>query len=306
MLACLFRSHFNFKTGSRSFILSTLCPPGMSTRPRLDDPAALVALLDQLSASPAVRTALSNKGFASLGSLAFAVSDMSDADEIRLFLRSTLSLADTDDAALVSADSACIRRLLFEASSAAPPKPALGTAALPPAPTTSSSSTKLAVPDLLHLRKNFLAKYPGELLTPELAPSVDFLSLLKNHHESQQSLWVPWRLRTSESDATRWEEARRPRNDRQLLRSLLDADAEPASASISLNMQGPPDPVLRRSLSLFATALAMLDYVHLATIKKFNDRFLHLALTPPMDSSLRGPSLQEIVLADRSCLGLCV
>ena len=300
MLACLFRSHFNFKTGSRSFILSTLCPPGMSTRPRLDDPAALVALLDQLSASPAARTALSNKGFASLGSLAFAVSDMSDADEIRLFLRSTLSLADTDDAALVSADSACIRRLLFEASSAAPPKPALGTAALPPAPTTSSSSTKLAVPDLLHLRKNFLAKYPGELLTPELAPSVDFLSLLKNHHESQQSLWVPWRLRTSESDATRWEEARRPRNDRQLLRSLLDADAEPASASICLNMQGPPDPVLRRSLSLFATALAMLDYVHLATVKKFNDRFLHLALTPPMDSSLRGPSLQEIVLADRS------
>ena len=66
----------------------------MSTRPRLDDPAALVALLDQLSASPAVRTALSNKGFASLGSLAFAVSDMSDADEVRLFLRSTLSLAD--------------------------------------------------------------------------------------------------------------------------------------------------------------------------------------------------------------------
>ncbi|OLP89543.1 hypothetical protein AK812_SmicGene28994 [Symbiodinium microadriaticum] len=252
----------------------------MSVRPRLDDPAALVALLDQLSASPAVRTALSNKGFASLGSLAFAVSDMSDADEVRLFLRSTL--------------------LLFEASSAAPSKPALGAAALPPAPAASASSTKIAVPNLLHLRKNFLAKYPGELLTPDSAPSVDFLSLLKNHHDSQQSLWVPWRLRTSESDATRWEEARRPRNDRQLLRSLLDADAEPASASINLNMQGPPDPVLRRSLSLFATALAMLDFVHLATVKKFNDRFLHLSLTPPMDSSLRGPSLQEIVLADRS------
>ncbi|CAE7452587.1 unnamed protein product, partial [Symbiodinium necroappetens] len=252
----------------------------MSVRPRLDDPAALVALLDQLSASPAVRTALSNKGFASLGSLAFAVSDLSDADEVRLFLRSTL--------------------LLFEASSAAPPKPALGTPALPPAPPASASASKIAVPDLLHLRKTFLAKYPGELLTPDSAPSVDFLSLLKNHHDSQQSLWVPWRLRTSESDATRWEEARRPRNDRQLLRSLLDADAEPASASINLNMQGPPDPVLRRSLSLFATALAMLDLVHLATIKKFNDRFLHLSLTPPMDASLRGPSLQEIVLADRS------
>ena len=187
---------FAFKPGSRPCTPATSCPPGMSVRPRLDDPAALVALLDQLSASPAVRTALSNKGFASLGSLAFAVSDMSDADEVRLFLRSTLSLADTDDAALVSADSACIRRLLFEASSAAP--------------TASASSTKIAVPDLLHLRKNFLAKYPGELLTPDSAPSVDLLSLLKNHHDSQQSLWVPWRLRTSESDATRWEEARRP------------------------------------------------------------------------------------------------
>ena len=46
--------------------------PGMSVRPRLDDPAALTAMLDQLSASPAVRSALSAKGFASLGSLAFA------------------------------------------------------------------------------------------------------------------------------------------------------------------------------------------------------------------------------------------
>ncbi|CAE7362903.1 unnamed protein product, partial [Symbiodinium microadriaticum] len=250
----------------------------MSVRPRLDDPAALVALLDQLAASPAVRSALSAKGFASLGSLAFAVSNCSDADEVRLF----------------------IRRLLFEASSAAPPKPGLGSGAPSPAPTLSASSAKIAVPDYLHLRKSFLAKYPGELLTPDSAPSVDFLSLLKNHHDSQQPLWIPWRQRTSESDATRWEEARRPRNDRQLLRSLLDADAEPSSASVSLNMQGPPDPVLRRSLSLFATALAMLDYVHLATIKKFNDRFLHLSLTPPMDTSLRGPSLQEIVLADRS------
>ena len=158
--------------------------PGMSVRPRLDDPAALVAMLDQLSPSPTVRSALSAKGFASLGSLAFAVSDFSDADEVRLFVRSTLSLSDTDDAALVSADSSCLRRLLFEASSAAPPKPALGSGAPSPAPSPSASSAKIAVPDLLHLRKSFLAKYPGELLTPDSAPSLDFLSLLKNHHDS--------------------------------------------------------------------------------------------------------------------------
>ena len=91
---------------------------GTFTSPATPVPATSGRAMPARPASPAVRAALSNKGFASLGSLAFAVSDMSDADEVRLFLRSTLSLPDTDDASLVSADSACVRRLLFEASSA--------------------------------------------------------------------------------------------------------------------------------------------------------------------------------------------
>ena len=67
-----------------------------------------------------------------------------------------------------------------------------------------------------------------------------------------------------------------------------------------VNMQGPAEPVVRRALHLFATALAMLDLVHLATIKKFNQRFLDLALHPPIDPTLRPPSLQEILQADRA------
>ena len=271
----------------------------MAARPRLDDPSALQALLDQLDASQAVRSALTAKGFLSLGSLAFAVADLSDGDQVKLFVQTTLGHPDGDVQAQVSSDAACIRRLLMEAQLASPLRVASGSAP-PVLPPPSGSPSKIAAPDLLHLRKTFLAKYPGELLTPETTPSLDFLSLLKSHHDTSQSIWVPWRLRTCESDALRWEETRRPRNDRHLLRVLLDSDAEPATASVNLNMQGPPDPILRRSLSLFATALAMLDFVHLATIKRFHDRFLHLALTPPMDQSLRPPSLQEIVHADRT------
>ena len=42
------------------------CPLLMAIRPRLDDPAALTALLDQLGAPAAVRSALAAKGFSSL------------------------------------------------------------------------------------------------------------------------------------------------------------------------------------------------------------------------------------------------
>ena len=53
-------------------------------------------------------------------------------------------------------------------------------------------------------------------------------------------------------------------------------------------------------MSVFATALAMLDKVHLLVIKRFNDKFLSFALAVPSDGSLRGPSLQEILSADRA------
>ena len=63
---------------------------------------------------------------------------------------------------------------------------------------------------------------------------------------------------------------------------------------------GLAEPTVRRALSVFATALAMLQIVHLLVIRRFNDKFLHHALSVPSDASLRGPSLQEILAADRS------
>ena len=59
---------------------------------------------------------------------------------------------------------------------------------------------------------------------------------------------------------------------------------------------GPVEPMVRKALSVFA----MLDKVHLLVIKRFNDKFLSFALAVPSDSSLRGPSLQEILSADRA------
>ncbi|CAE7613679.1 unnamed protein product [Symbiodinium sp. CCMP2592] len=264
----------------------------MAARPRLDDAAALTALLEQLAASAAVRSALAAKGYSSLSSLAYALADPSDPDEVKVFICTLLGLSDdTAAAGLVSADAACVRRLLSEAALAAPPRvtPGLSTLGLPLQPT-----------DFTHLKKDFVAKYPGELLTPSSTPSLEFLSLLKQHSDSAASLWVPWRLRTCLADAARWEETRKPRNDRSFIRQLLDDVPEPPGPTVPVNMQGHPEPVLRRALSLLATALAMLDLVHLATIKQFHEKFLSLALAAPLDQALRSPTLQEILHADRA------
>ena len=62
-----------------------------------------------------------------------------------------------------------------------------------------------------------MSRYPSELLSPESTPSLDFLSSLKSAHSAGLPVWVPWRLRTSESDVLAWNDARPPRNDRQLV-----------------------------------------------------------------------------------------
>ena len=108
-------------------------------------------------------------------------------------------------------------------------------------------------------RKDYLSKYPGELLTPNATPSLDFLSLVRQHHTAGQSVWLPWRRRTSEYDRLQWE-TRRPHSDRQMLRSLLNMPEETAGPSFNFNINGPSEAVLRRCLDLFATALAMLDF----------------------------------------------
>ena len=108
-------------------------------------------------------------------------------------------------------------------------------------------------------------------------------------------LWVPWRLRSSEADALHWQEARRPRTDKQLL-SLLLPDEDNVGPSASVSLSGPAEPTLRRMLAI----LAMLGEAHLLVVRRFNERFLAYALAQHHDTTLRGPTLQEILNADKS------
>ena len=162
------------------------------------------------------------------------------------------------------------------------------------------SAVKITAAEFLSLRKDYLSKYPGDLLMPNNTPSLDFLSLIRQHHLSGQSVWLPWRQRTSEYDHLQWKESRRPRSDRQMLRSLLDMPDEVSAPTFSFNVNGPSEAVLRRCLDLFAISLAMLNLVHLATIKRFNDKFITLALQVPTDNTLHPPALHETVQADRA------
>ena len=141
----------------------------MAVRPRLDDPAALTALLDQLGAPAAVRSALAAKGFSSLSSLAFALADPSDPAQVKLFLKALLGLPDDDDSGFVSADASCVRRLLLEASSLAPARPANPSAAGPslPSPGSSAASSKLQPAD-------FTAKYRASSSLPSRHPPWSF------------------------------------------------------------------------------------------------------------------------------------
>jgi len=77
-------------------------------------------------------------------------------------------------------------------------------------------------------------------------------------------------------------------------------DEEPSGPSIPIHNSHPVESTVRRACAMLATALAMLEVVHLLVIKRFNDRFLSFALAQPLDSTLRAPSLAEILAADRA------
>ena len=263
---------------------------------RLDDPSALLSLLQQWTAPPEVKSRLEASGFTTLGLLGHA---LPSADKEDSFIITVLGLDPNNPALLHSAAAACLRRLLAAAHDLCPSAPAASPSALPPA-SAPAAVVKLSPTDVQALRQKFQASYPGELLTPEAMPAPEFLSALQHTFTSGASPWLPWRSRCTEADAISWHDSRRPRSDRQLLRTLLEAEEEMPGPTAFVPQSGPVEPTVRKALSVFATALAMLDKVHLLVIKRFNDKFLSFALAVPSDSSLRGPSLQEILSADRA------
>ena len=263
---------------------------------RLDDPDALSALLQQRAAPPEVKTRLEAAGFTTLGLLGHALPSPDKEDS---FITTVLGLDPNNPVLLHSAPSACLRRLLATAQDMCPSAPAAsGSGSVAPSG-SAPVMVKLSPSEVQALRQKFQSSYPGELLTPEAMPAPEFLSALQHTFSSGASPWLPWRSRCTEADAISWHDSR-ARSDRQLLRTLLEAEEEAPGPTAFVPQSGPIEPTVRKALSVFATALAMLDKVHLLVIKRFNDKFLSFALAAPSDSSLRGPSLQEILAADRS------
>ena len=266
---------------------------------RVDDPAALEALLLEWAAPSGLHQTLLDYGFATLGSLMFAVPE-SPPSATDSWISNLLGLDPADPRALLSAEVSCLRRLLATARGMCPPAVRPGEPASAQPLPSSASSAKMTPSEVQGLRKTFMSRYPSELLSPDTTPSLDFLSALKSAHAAGQPVWIPWRLRTSETDVLAWNDSRRPRNDRQLLRHLLESDEDPPGPTAVVPMSGPSEPTVRKALQMFATALGLLQIVHPLTAKRFNERFLQHALAIPSDATLRGPTLQEILSADRA------
>jgi len=160
----------------------------------------------------------------------------------------------------------------------------------------------LSVADVKALRNEFCQNYPGELLLPSTMPSLSFLCLLKESIETNNFAWIPWKSRTSEADEQIFLEHRRPRNDRQLLRSLLSEGEAVLNEQpeATINHQAPVEVVLGKFQSLLTIALAMLSSAHLIVLKRFHAKFMEIAVAKPRDQHLRAPSLSEILDADRT------
>lgn len=164
------------------------------------------------------------------------------------------------------------------------------------------SKPKLTVAEVTELREKFEANYPGELICDQTMPSLTFLSVVKDMKDSDVYKWIPWKSRVSEYVQAQFNEARPPRNDRQLLRSLMKLEDIEAldQPSNFVPTSGPVESPLLKFQHLFAVALAMVDAAHLLTLKRFNHKFQQLALSTPRDQALRPPSLQEVLDADRA------
>ena len=170
------------------------------------------------------------------------------------------------------------------------------------APSAPATKIKLSIADVKAMKSEFCQNYPGELLLPTTMPSLSFLCILKEAIDSNNFTWIPWKSRTSEADELAFSERRRPRNDHQLLRSLLtEGDSvlhEQPEAVV--NHQAPTEVVLAKFQNLMSVALAMLGFAHLLVAKRFHAKFLEIALARPRDQHLRPPSLSEILDADRT------
>ena len=201
----------------------------------LDDPASFRALMIECHMPSIQIEHIVTSGYTTIALLAHGVQDESKMEEFVEYI-SLIPAGETFST--FSPQSASIRRVLKECISRCVQSGRDSSTETSAAPLVKS---KLSMADVKALRAEFCQNYPGELLTPQSMPSLSFLSILKEAIDGNCLAWVPWKNRTSESDEQAFLEHRRPRNERQLLRSLL-AEGETA-------LHDQPEAVINHQLS---------------------------------------------------------
>ena len=161
---------------------------------------------------------------------------------------------------------------------------------------TEQFPPKLSGEKVVSLQKAFHARYPGEVLDPENFPSSRLLAYAAKIVQKGELKWVPWKIRMCQSQQDSMA-MRRPTKTPKLEDLLYDEvpQREIPSGQVGANY-------LSGIMGLLSTSLAMLNGAHLSVLRKFERKFIRLA-TQKLESGLRNPSGEEIMMADRQLWG---
>eukprot|EP00435_Cladocopium_sp_Y103_P029848 s4408_g7.t1 len=176
--------------------------------PAMDDPAALRKLLGDCSMSSIMIEHIIGQGYTMIALMAHAVVE---TDQVEAFTQHLSLIPAGEEFQPFSPQTASIRRkecLAMALDTGRPSAPDVVAAA--------PSKSRLSASEAKELKDQFRINYPGELLIAASTPSLAFLSFIQDAVESKTLAWVP-----SELDEVEFTEYRRPRNDKQLIRSIL-------------------------------------------------------------------------------------
>ena len=281
-----------------------------------DSPTELEKFCKDHGVHEVLYQALALKGLESVDDFAYAFPEIRSLEA----LLSGLSDSDLSDMGAVDqyhgVQAARIRKALRfahdlcqqsnEPSQAVPQPPSLPAAILPqasPASWVENLPPKLSQEAAQELVADFKTNYPGELLDEDNMPSIRLLSLVQHSLKPGEKIrWIPWQFRLSSKQYTEIMEAKssKPmRTEAQLLASALyDDTPEMPVAHLRLSASW-----LSRIQTVYRNAWALCGAAHLNNLKAFDKRVLDLALPDLADNSLRGPTTQELLAADRKIWG---
>ncbi|CAE7197295.1 unnamed protein product [Symbiodinium sp. CCMP2592] len=151
---------------------------------------------------------------------------------------------------------------------------------------------KLSGERVMSLQKQFHARYPGEILDPDNYPSARLLAYVAKVIQKGELRWIPWKIRMSQAQQDSLA-LRRPAKVPRLEELIYDdvPQREIPAGAVGANY-------LSGILGLVSVAVAMLQGAHLASLRKFERKFIKLA-TQKCEAGIRNPFAEEIMQADR-------